>query len=234
MSEFELPIRPLTRREWRRTYRQAPVGRAIGDGGASGFPVVLMVCTGNICRSPLAEALLRERLRGFGVTVQSAGTRARNGDKMVGLSQTIAIRNGADPEEVAAHRARWLIEPLADDADLILAMSRQHRTASVELSPRHLRRSFTLREFARLTQGMSADEIREAADYAGETPRDRIVAVASLAAQRRGSAAPPSEQDDDVIDPYRREPEIYEESARQLVPAVDEVARVLRSVLARR
>lgn len=231
MSEFELPIRPLTRREWRRTYRQPSVGRAVGAPVTSDSPVVLMVCTGNICRSPLAETLLRERLRGFNVTVQSAGTRARNGERMVGLSQTIAIRNGAKPEDVAAHRARWLIEPVADDADLILAMSRHHRTAAVELSPRHLRHSFTLREFARLTQGVSDDEIREAADNAGEMPRDRITAVAGLAAQRRGSATPPSEQDDDVIDPYRREPEIYEESARQLVPAIDEVARVLRSAL---
>lgn len=214
MSDFDVP--PRTRREQR-----------LMDTADAGAPVILMVCTGNICRSPLAEVLLRSRLQGVDVRVHSAGTRAPVGKEMSGFSQEIAIEHGASPEEVAAHRARWLQEPLAEDADLILAMSREHRTAAVELSPRHLRHTLTLREFARLGASLTDDEIRAAADAAGSAPRARLAAVVSLVSGQRGLSAPVAPHDDDVIDPYRRERTVYEESAEQLVPAVDAVARIV-------
>jgi len=197
------------------------------DGPAT----ILMVCTGNICRSPMAEVLLRSRLLGVSTRVHSAGTRALVEHEMDRPMQRIASRHGASADDITAHRARQLREPLADDADLVLAMSREHRTAAVELSPRLLRRAFTVREFARLSSSLGDDEIRRAADAAGTEPRARLAAVVTLVSGQRGHAAPATATDDDVIDPYRRAPEVYEESAAQLVPAIDEVARVLRAAL---
>lgn len=192
---------------------------------------VLMLCTGNICRSPMAEVLLRARLQGVSARVHSAGTRALVDHGMDRTMQEIAVRHGAAADEVAAHRARWLREPLADDADLVLAMSREHRTAAVELVPRHLRRAFTVREFARLASSLDHDEITRTADAAGEAPRARLAAVVALVAGQRGRAPLAVTAEDDVIDPYRRAPEVYERSAAQLVPAIDAVARILRSAL---
>lgn len=237
MSDFDVPERPLTRRELRRTQQRsadfdldfsfAPAADAV----EATTPVILTVCTGNICRSPMAEVLLRARLGAADVQVHSAGTRALIDHAMDRTSQKIAVQHGASPDDVAAHRARWLLEPLIDDADLVLAMSREHRTAAVELSPRHLRRAFTVREFARLSGALGDDELRQAADAAGTAPRARLAAVVALVSAQRGLAAPVSAAEDDVVDPYHRELDVYEESAEQLVPAVDAVAKVLTVAL---
>lgn len=190
-----------------------------------------MVCTGNVCRSPMAEALLRAELSGAGVRIHSAGTRALIDKPMTAEAQELAIEFGASREVVEAHRARWLLEPIAEDADLVLTMSREHRTGAVELAPRMLRQTFTIREFARLARDLSSDEIASAADAAGDSPRARLGAVTALVTQQRGITPPAPPQDDDVIDPYRRSREMYEKSAAQLVPAVAEVSRVLRAAL---
>ncbi|GAA1135771.1 low molecular weight phosphatase family protein [Microbacterium natoriense] len=216
-----------------RADRSAPraLDRSSDASADSGTPVILTVCTGNICRSPLAEALLRARLHGVDATVHSAGTHAPVGAEMTGMSQEIAVAHGASPDDVVTHRARWVTEPIVAGADLVLAMSREHRTASVELAPSALRRAFTVREFAALSTALDDDAIRRTADAAGTAPRARLAAVLALVAGRRGQMPPARTQDDDVIDPYRRDRAVYEESASQLIPAVDEVARVLRAAL---
>lgn len=190
-----------------------------------------MVCTGNICRSPMAEALLRAQLGGIAVRISSAGTRALIDKPMTADAQELAIELGADAEDIESHRARWLLDPIADDADIIFAMSREHRTAAVELAPHRLRQTFTIREFARLSGGLTSEQIKSTADAAGTRPRARLAAVTALVTQQRGIASPAVSQDDDVIDPYRRSRDTYERSASQLVPAVNEVARVLRATL---
>lgn len=216
----------MTRRELRE--RAEALRARAGDE-----PVrILTVCTGNICRSPMAEALLRAELEGTPVRVHSAGTRALIDKPMTADAQDLAVQYGASEDVVAAHRARWLLEPIAEDADLVLTMAREHRTGAVELAPRLLRQTFTIREFARLSGDLSDDAIAAAADAAGTAPRARLAAVTALITQQRGAVPPVPPQDDDVIDPYRRSRETYEESAAQLVPAVREVARVLRATLA--
>lgn len=224
----------MTRRELRRraaALSAAPAADA-DSAATTDRPVrVLMVCTGNICRSPLAEVLLRERLGSLPVRVRSAGTRALIGESMPRPAQDLAVAYGAPAQDAADHRARWLDEQIAGDADLVLAMAREHRSGVVELVPRMLRKTLTLREFARLSAGLDDERIRSTADAAGQDARRRLDAVTQLVTQQRGLVAPASLEDDDVIDPYRRSVETYELSASQLVPAIDEVARVLRATL---
>ena len=87
---------------------------------------ILLVCTGNTCRSPLAEVLLRRALaeeKVEGVTVASAGTGAFGGEPASEGSYLVALENGLD---LAAHRARAVTREMVADADLVLAMGRGH------------------------------------------------------------------------------------------------------------
>ena len=189
---------------------------------------ILTVCTGNICRSPLAEHLLQQELRGVpGVRVASAGTRALAGATMHPQSREIAER--LIPNYGRSHVARQLDITDVREADLLLAMSREHRRAIVELLPRAARTTFTIREFARLSDAVDGEEFRIAdpmfTDDIGDRMREAVDAVAGL----RGAVPPLADPaEDDVVDPYGRGVEVYEESAGQLVPAVRTSAGFLR------
>ncbi len=86
---------------------------------------VLFVCTGNTCRSPLAEAFTRRgaRLRGLELTVASAGTFAVEGTPATGHALRAAARRGAD---LSTHRSRPLGAENLAGMDLVVGMSPSH------------------------------------------------------------------------------------------------------------
>ncbi|WP_206476935.1 low molecular weight phosphatase family protein [Microbacterium sp. KRD172] len=255
-SSSDSPPPGVSRREWRRriaseTPQDAPVqarpsqadpqsnrvqaGQApdVQDAAQPSAPhalTILTVCTGNICRSPMAEVLLRARLEPLGVRVHSAGTHALVDHEMTGPAQALALESGARTADAAAHAARYLVEPYLLDADLVLAMAREHRSYAVKMVPSRMRRTFTVREFARLASTLGTDQARAAAEAAGADPKARLAAVLQAVTDQRG-LVPTDPEDDDVIDPYRRSQETYAKSAAQLIPALDEVERVVRGAL---
>lgn len=189
---------------------------------------ILTVCTGNVCRSPLAALLLAERLKGTDVIVESAGMRALVDHPATDETARLAVEHGLTSEIAATHRARLASEAILGEADLILAMAREHRHAIVDLVPRRLRSTFTLRELARLAHEASDVELEEAAAGSPD-PQDRLRRVLGFVSSLRGTIdPPPAAADDDIVDPYRRSWDTYLLSASQLVPAIDDVARVLR------
>jgi protein-tyrosine phosphatase len=118
---------------------------------------LLVVCTANICRSPLAAALLQahaDHRCGAGTfVVTSAGAQARLGYPAAEGSCRIAERWGLD---MPAHRSRPADRGVAEQADLILTMSRAHRDHVAALASGLKLRTFALREFARLAPQLPA------------------------------------------------------------------------------
>jgi protein-tyrosine phosphatase len=181
---------------------------------------ILVVCTGNICRSPLAEQLLTARLAGSSTpfVVMSAGTMAQDGAAMDETAAEMSRARGGAPE---GHEATYLTEMLAESADLVLTAAREHRAAVVHLSPRASRRSFTLEQFARLAEATDPTELSSAAG-----PADVVRLVASM----RGMTVPPDDPDaDDIVDPYRRGLDLHERAAADVDRAVTAIVSALRA-----
>ncbi len=118
---------------------------------------VLMVCTGNTCRSPLAEGILEALLpAGRGVLVGSAGTAGIVGAPATALAREVALTHGID---LSGHRSSGLERAGIDDADLVLAMTREHERAVIALAPRARARTFLLSEFAGAGTGDVPDPV---------------------------------------------------------------------------
>ena len=93
---------------------------------------ILTVCIGNICRSPTAEYLLRERLASRDIQLSSAGLGALAGYPMDATALQLLAEQGIDG---AAHRARQLTPAMLREADLVLGMEKNHVDAMVRLAP---------------------------------------------------------------------------------------------------
>jgi low molecular weight protein-tyrosine phosphatase len=180
---------------------------------------ILAVCTGNICRSPAVERLLANRL-GPTVSVGSAGTHALVGHPISEPMAALLRRIGVEP---GPFEARRLSEQMLKDADLILCMTRAQRGMVVELWPAAVRRSFTLREFARLLTLVDPSAVPPG------TPRDRLPAAIRLAAAERVRSRVSAEEDD-VVDPFRLADDVYAKSFDQIMSAVEViVSRLLEA-----
>lgn len=163
------------------------------------------MCTANVCRSPLMELLLRQRLDADAFEIASAGVmgwRAAPVDSMVRLELARLEIDGSDfrSQPLQVHHVRG--------ADLVLTATKEHRSAVLELDPGALRKTFTLLEFAALVDG------HEAADLPG------LVADAA----RRRSTGPARA---DVPDPFRRSPAIHRSTADLIDGATASIARTL-------
>lgn len=186
-------------------------------GDASSTFTVLLVCTGNICRSALAERLgrayLDDRLGAAAgsIRLMSAGTRAVVGSGMHSSTALVLAGFGVEPGDF---RAQQLTEALPAQADVVLTMTRDHRRDVLALAPRGLARTFTLREAAALL-----DLVPPSSDLTGgsfaERARCLVAAMASSRAQLRGGG-----EDDDVRDPIRHPVEVHQEVGDAIVEAL--------------
>lgn len=185
---------------------------------------VLSVCVGNVCRSALADVALRQMLAGSPVVVESAGTAAMVGHPMEPQAAEVARRWGVSDVE---HVAQQLTGPLATGADLVLVATRALRRDVVGEYPGIVRRVFTFRQFARVMDALSDDELLAELGDAPADAADRMRALVAAVGVLRGMAPPAATpEDDDVVDPYRLPDEVFDRMASQLRPGLDAVVRL--------
>ena len=155
---------------------------------------VLVVCTGNVCRSPIAEGFLR---RAFEATlganapqVASAGTLGWTGSAADPGSVAAAAERGVD---ISGHRARELEPAEIARSALILGMAIEHAHAVVAEVPEVRSRTFTLKELVRLVE--SLPEVDEA------TPERRLSERVAAADRLRAHGFAGDPRDDGIMDP---------------------------------
>ena len=186
---------------------------------------VLTVCTGNICRSPFLERALQAELdRSWGrgeIEVASGGTGALAGHPMEPQARALLEAQGYAADGFVA---RDLTTMMVADADLVLTATRAHRGTVMTLHPKAVRYTFTFREFAHLASGLTDDELR---GDGGDQPRDHVARVVTLAAGQRGMGAPLADADADVVDPYRRPVQVFQEMTAQIMASLPAVVRAL-------
>lgn len=128
---------------------------------------LLFICTGNVCRSPIAERLAVAYGGQIGLAdfkASSAGTHALTASP---IHRDAALALGKLGGEASNFSARRLTPTIAYDADLILTMTKAHREAVLALAPRQLQYTFTLAEAARLA---SQPDLRHIDDMATLRP----------------------------------------------------------------
>lgn len=165
---------------------------------------IVFVCTGNICRSPMGEALLRYELaqRGCdGIEVSSCGTWASAPQPATAHAVTVLEGRGID---LRAHRSRALEAAELEAADLVLAMTSVHVGEIEEVAPAALPKVRLMKELVELDlpPGAGLTEL--------------------LAATR-----PPSRRGLDVDDPMGLPSRAYERAAGEIAAGVEILAEVL-------
>ena len=106
---------------------------------------ILFLCTGNVCRSPMAEGLFRHAVKGRGeFRILSAGIGAVDGDLPTHHSVNAMREIGID---ISGQRSRALTADLVKQADLILGMTHSHTDTVALLYPKAAEKTFLLREF---------------------------------------------------------------------------------------
>lgn len=178
---------------------------------------MLFVCTGNVCRSPVAEKLLRARLPAESTIVcSSAGVSALTGRPIDPPSVTVLRELGADPH---GHIAKRLTYQQVQAADLILTAEVSHRTVVLQLEPLAFRRTFTMLEFGRLGSGLSASTL----PLNEQDLRARVDEVAG----QRGLVDTVPVGADDISDPFGRNVSAARTSALAISASIDTLVRVL-------
>lgn len=179
---------------------------------------ILTVCTGNICRSPLAERLLQSGLDEAApgaFAVASSGVRALAGQPAHPRSAEIAERLGSSLD---AFEARQLTQLHVSEADLVLILAEEHRGPVLTLAPSALRRTFTLREFARIVEILPGPSTRETVQDAWR----RYVADGD---KIRHQVRLDDRSLNDVADPFGLDSSPYERMVDELIPPVSALIR---------
>ena len=173
---------------------------------------ILVVCTGNICRSPMAKGFLQHMAGerdADGVVVDSAGVAAWDDSPPTAETVMAMEERGID---LSTHLAQRLDRRAIERADLIVGMTAEHRDSVNRAVPEAEHRSFTLKELVQLLE--RAAQAGNA--VSGGTADERIGQSVEVADRLRSSPERPDVLDEDVADPLGLGIEAYRAAAWEI------------------
>ncbi|SHE58519.1 protein-tyrosine phosphatase [Caldanaerobius fijiensis DSM 17918] len=155
---------------------------------------VLFVCTGNTCRSSMAEYIFRDMLnkRGDvkGIKVLSAGISAFPGAMASPEAIEVMKELGID---MSPHRSRALTREMIEKSDLILTMTSEHKRQILSIVPQAENKVFTLKEFAQMEEkdildpfGKTIDVYRNSAQEIKEALEKSIDKILAISEEEKG------------------------------------------------
>ncbi len=176
--------------------------------------MILVVCTGNICRSPMAQALLEHHLRerGLGISVSSAGILGWNEGPAVDEAVAALADRGI---QLDGHVSRRIDAEQIRAADLVLTMTSDHAEAVRLRAPDVPERVFVLGEFLRLAERVGPRDDAPLPEWVRRVDAERP------AQRRRASPG------DEIPDPLGEPAEVY----RILAVRLDETTRRIATLL---
>jgi protein arginine phosphatase len=168
---------------------------------------VLFVCTGNVCRSPMAEGFLRweAQRRGLDIDVRSTGTHAWTGRAATIEGRKVMNEHGVSIDDF---RTIELDRSLVDWADVIFGMSREHVRETLRAYPDVARKTFTLKGFLELLGSVPPSDNTEA-----------WLAAAADAKERLGPSG-----DADIDDPIGEREAAYRRVSAEIKDLVEQLA----------
>lgn len=169
---------------------------------------IMFVCTGNVCRSPMGELLMRRYLSGTSITVSSAGTHALVGHPIDPSSGRLMDSVGIDSGEF---RSRQLTRELAENADLILCFEEEQRNNIVDMAPAVVRRTFLVTDFANMCLYCAQHDLVK-----GLTVQERLNSVIEASSFIRPMIPAPR----DVEDPFTKDFPVFRKAANQTNKAI--------------
>jgi protein-tyrosine-phosphatase len=184
---------------------------------------ILFVCTGNTCRSPMAEGFLRKMAeeKGLNLTVYSAGIAASQGAPMSRHAATLLGNKGI----AVGHQAQSATAKLVTWADLILTMTVNHKRAVIQAYPQALDKIHLLKEYVEDNPEVLS-RIAESESFYSEMEMKRVLSQPiSVLERQRVWELENRLPDYDIFDPFGGSLAEYERCAEELQQLVSKLVK---------